>query len=129
MRTPVALVSRGHVIAASLLIATLLPSGTAGVAAAVPPPRLVRPFAVAGDPPQVIDLATGSTHTCAIRADGTVGCWGDDSEGQSSPPDDTFILIDADGDTTCGIRSGGSLACWGIGFERTRHRRSARSRT
>ena len=117
MRTPVAKVSRGHVISATILIATLLPSGAAGVATAAPPLEgPAPPVEVASDPPQVVELATGITHTCAIRADGTVGCWGDDSEGQSSPPDGAFTLIDAEGDTTCGIRSDESVTCWGQGF-------------
>ena len=117
MRTPVAKVSRGHVISATILIATLLPSGAAGVATAAPPLEgPAPPVEVASDPPQVVELATGITHTCAIRADGTVGRWGDDSEGQSSPPDGAFTLIDAEGDTTCGIRSDESVTCWGQGF-------------
>ena len=117
MRTPVAKVSRGHVISATILIATLLPSGAAGVATAAPPLEgPAPPVEVASDPPQVVELATGITHTCAIRADGTVGCWGDDSEGQSSPPDGAFTLIDAEGDTTCGVRSDKSVTCWGQGF-------------
>ncbi len=30
----------------------------------------------------VVSLATGARHACAVRADHTVWCWGDDSGGQ-----------------------------------------------
>src|SRR6185503_9846761 len=32
----------------------------------------------------VVDITAGSLHTCALMANGTVKCWGDDREGQTS---------------------------------------------
>ncbi len=32
-------------------------------------------------------VAASNTHTCALQEDGTPICWGDDSEDQSSPPE------------------------------------------
>ena len=101
--------TRRSALAVVLLVASLLPSGAGGVAAT----------SQVSDVPgaQVLDVATGSIHTCAVRADATVGCWGENHFGQATPPDDTFIGVDAGDDTTCGIRSNGSLACWGVTFE------------
>jgi len=68
-------------------------------------------------------LGAGALHTCGIKNDDTVACWGlgttaGDCQGQGEcgqamPPADKFQQI-AGGDTnTCGIKLDGSLACWG----------------
>jgi hypothetical protein len=31
-------------------------------------------------------VSAGAYHTCAIRSDGTLSCWGEDYFGQASPP-------------------------------------------
>ena len=36
-------------------------------------------------------LTAGYGHSCGIRTDGTVACWGDDYFGQASPPAGTFL--------------------------------------
>jgi cysteine-rich repeat protein len=58
-------------------------------------------------------IAAGSEHTCAIRADSTVQCWGRNDQGQSSPPVGPFVSISAGVDFSCGIRPEGTLECWG----------------
>lgn len=74
-------------------------------------------------------VSVGALHACALRADGTVVCWGNGSEpptnatclggdvacGQARPPTGTFKQISAGDFHTCGLRSDGSLACWGAG--------------
>ena len=58
-------------------------------------------------------IGSGAFHTCAIRSDETVSCWGANVFGQSTPPSGTFKAISADASTTCGIRSDDTLSCWG----------------
>ena len=59
-------------------------------------------------------LIVGDLHTCGLRTDGSVVCWGSDQYGQSSPPsDDKFTSIVAGEHHTCGIRADGSAVCWG----------------
>jgi uncharacterized repeat protein (TIGR01451 family) len=58
-------------------------------------------------------VSGGDFHTCGIRTDGTVACWGADWDGQSSPPSGTFTQVSASADHTCGVRDDGTLACWG----------------
>ncbi len=59
-------------------------------------------------------VAAGGTHTCAIRDDGTLACWGDDSAGQLDEiPAGTFRSLSAGGSHTCAIHTDGTLACWG----------------
>ncbi len=61
-----------------------------------------------------ISLIVGELHTCGLRTDGSVVCWGSDQYGQSSPPsDDKFTSIVAGAYHTCGIRADGSAICWG----------------
>ena len=58
-------------------------------------------------------ISAGSEHTCGMRADGSVVCWGQDRAGQSTPPSGTFISVSAGGFHSCGIRADGSVECWG----------------
>ena len=58
-------------------------------------------------------VSAGRGHTCGLRADNTVGCWGRNDHGQSDPPGGTFIHLSAGGETTCGLRADNTVACWG----------------
>ena len=40
----------------------------------------------------------GGDHTCGVRTDGALACWGSNSYGQSSPPTGTFTVASAGGD-------------------------------
>ena len=63
----------------------------------------------------VAAVSAGEVHTCAIRTDGTLACWGSDDYGDMQPPDGgTYTAVSA-GDSdgyTCAIRTDGTLACW-----------------
>jgi len=63
-------------------------------------------------------LDSGFYHTCAVKADGTVECWGNDDGneedfGQSIAPSGTFQRVSAGAYHTCGVRTDGNLECWG----------------
>ena len=58
-------------------------------------------------------VAAGWGHTCAIRTDNTVACWGDNVHGQADPPPGEFTTITAGGTHTCGLRADKTIACWG----------------
>lgn len=79
--------------------------------------------------PLVLDIdarrvVVGERHTCALRADGAVACWGSNEVGQLGR-DDAFLVGDrglAISDTvdiaagyahTCALRRDQSLWCWG----------------
>jgi alpha-tubulin suppressor-like RCC1 family protein len=94
-----------------------------------PSPTLVASGAVVG----VRQVAIGYAHTCALRDDGRVSCWGDNSIGQlgsdsnsgTTIPNPVPILID-DSELTnvrqiavgrahgCGLRGDGRALCWGL---------------
>lgn len=81
----------------------------------------------------VIRIAAGTSHTCAVRIDGTVWCWGDASFGQLGNGQSgagTFRTkavqvrrgnghltgvehIASSGHHTCALRTNGTVWCWG----------------
>ena len=58
-------------------------------------------------------IAAGKNHTCALRADSTITCWGDSRYGQTRTPEGTFTSVEAAGNNSFGIRVDETLECWG----------------
>ena len=58
-------------------------------------------------------VSAGGKHTCGVRVDGSVDCWGDNEHGQSTLPEGEFASVSAGWVHTCGVRADGSVACWG----------------
>ena len=60
-------------------------------------------------------ISSGGLHTCGLRSNGSVACWGNNEYGQATAPaGETFTAISSGGwRHTCGLRSNGSVACWG----------------
>jgi alpha-tubulin suppressor-like RCC1 family protein len=61
-------------------------------------------------------ISTGLYHTCRVKTDDTLACWGHDGYGQVSGPNgssDTFVQVSGGGYHTCGLKADGTLACWG----------------
>ena len=65
-----------------------------------------------------VQVSAGVRHTCGLRSDGTVVCWGSDEYRQlQAPSNERFTAIDAGGIYTCGLRSDGTSVCWGHVYE------------
>jgi len=89
---------------------------------------------------EFIDVVSGATHSCALRANGTVWCWGGNIDGtlgdgrerhedcgsagsteiqDCSPPVEVIIVEDAThlsargGSQNCVVRESGGAWCWG----------------
>lgn len=62
-------------------------------------------------------LSASEVHTCGVRTDGTLACWGDNEDGQSDAPTGTFKAVSTSSDWlwaySCGVRADSTLACWG----------------
>ena len=59
-----------------------------------------------------IGISAGANHACAVKPDAMPTCWGDDMNGQSSPPSDPVLAVSAQDEESCAIRLDGTLTCW-----------------
>lgn len=62
----------------------------------------------------------GLNHTCALKEDFTIACWGagqvdtgDPHFGQADPPSGTFKAIAAGGNLSCALNLDDAITCWG----------------
>ena len=69
-------------------------------------------------------VSAGFAHTCGVKRDGSVECWGSNEVGgnpigQATPPSGEFASVSAGFAHTCGVKRDGSVECWGSnqGFE------------
>ena len=60
-------------------------------------------------------ISAGYRHSLALRADGSVACWGDNDDGQAPPGgvEGDFVAVAAGSDHSLALRADGSVACWG----------------
>ena len=72
-------------------------------------------------------ISAGNFHSCALRQDGTISCWGRNRSGQlgngqsggnADSPVQVFGITDAtaiasSGTHSCALHQGGTISCWG----------------
>ena len=71
-------------------------------------------------------ISAGAEHTCGVRADGTLWCWGNGSRGRLGldshdhrdrptqvGTSQNWVSVASGGNHTCGVRDDHSLWCWG----------------
>lgn len=65
-----------------------------------------------------LQVAAGRWHTCAIKPDQTLACWGDKIRGKATVPADLGEVkaVAADHFNTCAIKADNTLACWGSDY-------------
>ena len=63
--------------------------------------------------PSYTVVSAGWMHTCAIRSDGAIECWGSNANGEANAPEGPFSALSAGSEHTCAIRTSGEVACWG----------------
>ena len=71
-------------------------------------------------------IDTASQHSCGIRTNGTIACWGNNEGGQAEPPNGSFKAVSAGGDHSCAIRTDNTLTCWGANWYRAMDTLNAR---
>ena len=58
-------------------------------------------------------VSAGSGHSCGLRSDGTITCWGVNNEGQAEAPGGVYSAVSAGWEHSCGLRTVGTITCWG----------------
>jgi alpha-tubulin suppressor-like RCC1 family protein len=49
-----------------------------------------------------------------VRTDGTLACWGDNSDSQATPPGGGgFVSVSTGQHFACALKVDGAIACWG----------------
>ena len=56
-------------------------------------------------------------HSCGIRVDDTITCWGNAWYGQLDAPTGSFKTVSAGSLHNCGIRSDDTITCWGNNYD------------
>ena len=58
-------------------------------------------------------VTAGWKHSCGLRTNGTIICWGNNDDGQADAPDGTYTAIATRSVHSCGLRTDGTITCWG----------------
>ncbi len=64
-------------------------------------------------PGQFTALSVGGAHSCGLRTDGTIACWGDNDMGELFAPSGQFTAVSSGAFHSCGLRVDGIIECWG----------------
>ncbi|MHC4501421.1 MAG: hypothetical protein ACYS21_20210, partial [Planctomycetota bacterium] len=67
-------------------------------------------------PDTFAQISVGGYHTCGLKTDSKLACWGHNWYGQVSGPNassETFTQVDAALYHTCGVKADATLTCWG----------------
>jgi len=78
-----------------------------------PAPRATPTPATGVETGSFVSISAGEEHTCGVKTDGSVACWGNNDDGQATPPSGSFASVGSGDDHTCGVKTGGSVVCWG----------------
>src|SRR5687767_15954637 len=72
------------------------------------PPVIANPLIVPG--PGYTQVNAGPFYTCAVKEDGILGCWGQNTNGQTLPPSLSYALVSTGSDHACGLTTSGTAA-------------------
>lgn len=60
-----------------------------------------------------VSVSVGEAHSCGLRIDKTITCWGNNLSGQADNPEGTFAALSAGKDYSCGLHTDSTIRCWG----------------
>ncbi len=64
-------------------------------------------------------VSASTWHTCGVRVNGDLECWGQNDYGQSEAPSGKFATVSAGLQHSCGVLVNGDVKCWGHGIRAT----------
>ena len=85
------------------------------LAACFTDPETASTPATSSTPPsgEFASVSAGYLHTCGVRTNGSVACWGFGEGARSTPPSGKFASVSSGRSHTCGVKTDDSVACWG----------------
>lgn len=61
----------------------------------------------------IVRASVGRGHTCVLKQDDSIICWGSNDYGQADTPVGSYTQVSAGDSFTCAIESSGRVVCWG----------------
>ena len=58
-------------------------------------------------------VSAGVEHSCGVKTDESIVCWGSNTSGGATPPAGEFTSVSAGFSRTCGVKTDDSIVCWG----------------
>ena len=77
------------------------------------PDVTVDPLTPTCDPSAFLAIAAGGLHSCWVRTDNIIACWGDNYWGQTYAPAGTFQHVSTGASHSCAIGTDNTITCWG----------------
>ena len=74
-------------------------------AKSVPNPSAVKPL--------TWGFVIRASPSCGLKTDGTLACWGRNSDNETDAPSGEFQAVAAGSRHSCGLRTDGTVTCWG----------------
>jgi len=59
-------------------------------------------------------VSAGGEHSCGIKTDNTLTCWGRNEDGETDGPGGAFTTVSTGYKYSCGVKTDNTVACWGI---------------
>jgi hypothetical protein len=60
-----------------------------------------------------VQVSAGRAHTCAVKANGDIDCWGFNGQGRAADQTGPYVQVSAGRAHTCAVKANGDVDCWG----------------
>ena len=77
------------------------------------PPDGPSPTSIASSRGNSSAVTAGGRHSCGLRSDNTITCWGNNDSRQVDAPAGTFKVVTVGWIHSCGLRTDDTITCWG----------------